>query len=437
MTFNVNRHGIITNASSGREIIGSKVKEDFTFLDFVVIKRDNNDRSVKWGLFGGKLDDSHAIVRTTSRDEFVPMSILTPVEPSDTLIQNLCDRINALIGNSTYNYIVKFFLNFLTIFYEDKIDNFDIPVCEECGALFPSRTVDGHRYCESCYSNRFVTCVRCGSVVDAHDAVDGECIRCHQRHYILPYHREQPRLRFYGDNHNNTVPFLGVELEVAYGGHRDANVAEILPIINTNESIFMYCMHDSSLDDGFENITQPATLEYHTYIKDKYKSVFKKLRELGYLSHDTSCCGLHVHVNRDFFENNEISALKKILKMNHKFWNEFLKFSRRVKNRMNYCMPTDEYSDDEYIEYSNRSESGEWHHFVISYASETTIEFRIFRGTLNIETFLATLELVHNIVCTAKYKTDEEIDNMTFEDLITGETMQSYWDRINNVDREQ
>lgn len=439
MNFTVNRDGVIVSATSGREIIGSKVKDELGLLDFVVIKRENNDRQIKWGLYGGTFDGNDAIVRTLESDDVVPLSILTPITPSETLINNMVERVDGLINSGMTNNVVKFFLNYIYIYHRDKYEDINVPVCSICGAPFPTRTYRHQSICNECYENRFITCRRCGNAIDRADAIDGECESCHQRHYILPYHHDQPRLKFYGDNHDNTVPYMGVELEVAYGGHSDENVGIVLPLINTREDIFMYCMHDSSLDNGFENITQPATLEYHKSIKDKYMAYFAKLRELGYLSHDTPCCGFHVHVNRDYFDGyDETAVLENILYINEKFWDELLKFSRRVKQKMEYCRRfDDEYSIPEFVEDSNRSGSSTWHHYVINYANENTIEFRIFRGTLNIETFYATLELVQSICNAAKDLTRDEIDALSFEDLLEGyDEAISYWNRINHVDRE-
>lgn len=440
MNFSVNKAGVITRATSGQEIVGSLVKEELELLDMVVIRRDSGDRAPKYGIYAGTFDNVDGIVRTYDGDDVVPLSRITPIHPSDMLIDSLIEKIKALVNSGVSGKYVKFFLNYLYYKYPDKYADINIPVCSICGAPFPTRNIDGQPVCDTCYRHRYITCRRCGQTVLRTNSRDGWCMSCHRRHYVLPYHHDEPMLTFHGDSHNNTIPYLGVELEVAYGGEDDRHVGEVLPLINTDDDIFMYCMHDSSLDDGFENITQPATLEYHYSMKDKYKAVFKKLRDLGYLSHDTSCCGMHVHVGRQFFSSTEeeLGTLRNILLINEKFWNELLVFSRRVKQRMTYALPIDEDIDD-YIADSNKSGSSTWHHYVINYANENTIEFRIFRGTLNIETFYATLELVNNImmVCKDHYNDNNFIDSLTFDDLLIGDNIKKYWQRITSIDREQ
>ena len=49
-----------------------------------------------------------------------------------------------------------------------------------------------------------------------------------------------------------------------------------------------------------------------------------------------------------------------------------------------------------------------------------TIEFRIFRGTLKYETFVATLELVHEICNRAIESTDREFETMCWGDFVKG-----------------
>ena len=47
-----------------------------------------------------------------------------------------------------------------------------------------------------------------------------------------------------------------------------------------------------------------------------------------------------------------------------------------------------------------------------------TIEFRLFRGTLRYETFIATLQLVNEICNTALCLTDRELENLSWSDFV-------------------
>ena len=49
-----------------------------------------------------------------------------------------------------------------------------------------------------------------------------------------------------------------------------------------------------------------------------------------------------------------------------------------------------------------------------------TIEFRIFRGTLKLNTLLATLQMIHRICDVALYLSDDEMKAMTWSAFVSG-----------------
>ncbi len=48
----------------------------------------------------------------------------------------------------------------------------------------------------------------------------------------------------------------------------------------------------------------------------------------------------------------------------------------------------------------------------------STIEFRLFRGTLKYSTFIATLELVNAIIETALYYSDDELHKLSWSEFV-------------------
>ncbi len=102
----------------------------------------------------------------------------------------------------------------------------------------------------------------------------------------------KPEPIFYGDSKR----YFGVELEIDGAGKDSDNADELLSIANKDEE-HIYIKGDGSLDDGMELVTYPMSLDCH---KDfQWDEIMKKAIYLGYRSHQTSTCGLHVHVNRD------------------------------------------------------------------------------------------------------------------------------------------
>lgn len=362
---------------------------------------------------------------------------IIPIETNDSFIVNFFNN-NPFIGNA-YRYTERA----VKARYPDFISCIKTKTCPHCGLAIKgnnSYRVGNDIFCEDCYRELYRQCERCGDTFRINDANKMEtlCPECAKREFVLPYHRYAPPLDFYGNNHNNTVPYLGVELEVDEGGESDRNVKQLMKLINPKDKHFVYCSHDGSLREGFEIITQPATLKYHTSIKGVYEQMFQFLLKKGYLSHDTATCGIHVHFNRNFYEENEELYITRLLYLVDKFWDEIVRFSRRNQRRLDRyskkvdCPPTD------YYKRSNKSGNHDYHYYAINLANENTIEFRMFKGSLNIDTFMATLQFVHNCIVCAKEKTAEEIQHMEFEELITGRACKAYWkNRKNRVNTEE
>jgi hypothetical protein len=55
---------------------------------------------------------------------------------------------------------------------------------------------------------------------------------------------------------------------------------------------------------------------------------------------------------------------------------------------------------------------------VVNLLHKDTVEFRLFKGTLKYETFIATLEFIRDLVYLCKNKPLEQIQMVTFEEII-------------------
>ncbi len=124
-------------------------------------------------------------------------------------------------------------------------------------------------------------------------------------------------------------------MEVDYAGESEDSAEAILDIANSNKT-HIYCKHDGSLDDGFEIVTHPMTLEYHRNSMP-WDCMLNELRDMGYLSHKANTCGLHIHVNRSAFgttQTEQDACIARILYFFEKHWEELLKFSRRTEYQL-------------------------------------------------------------------------------------------------------
>lgn len=291
-------------------------------------------------------------------------------------------------------------------------------------------------------------CIICGKEINENQDTffvtntiynDVVCQSCHghnlmndfNSNIITNYHNHHNIESTFYHGANDDKLFLGVELEVDKRVNAFSNtntrscVQSICEVMPYN---FVYFEHDGSLSRGFECITQPATLQYHIALKNRYREMFSVIRQNSFRSHQTSTCGLHVHFNRDFYtpEDEEL-CVTKLLYLVEKFWDKIVIFSRRETNKIeqyafryglsNYKTAVKNWKSGYSIE----------RYKAVNLSNTHTIEFRIFRGTLKTNTFIATLQFCYNLITYAKSKHTDELTEMQFEDLINTPELIQYW----------
>lgn len=308
---------------------------------------------------------------------------------------------------------------------EECYDN-DIRTCDCCGRHIWNDDDVGDEdvtLCERCRDNYYSTCEDCGRLIHDDDAcyVDGEdypyCSDCYERHarnYIHNY-SYKPNPVFHGRG----TMFFGVELELDKGGEDDDKAEEIL---SCTDSDHLYVKHDGSLDDGMELVSHPMTLEYHQNSMP-WKNIVETAVDLGYRSHQTGTCGLHVHVNRKAFgcdRSEQDEVISRILYIVERFWQEMLKFSRRTEYQIDRWAARYGIKDNPKQVMDNAKKGDRGRYACINLCNYNTIEFRIFRGTLKYNTFIATLQMVEHICLTAMEMTDEEITALSWPEFIEG-----------------
>ena len=331
-------------------------------------------------------------------------------------------------------------------------------ICSECGAVLTEQTssvIDGEIYCPDCLERLTTTCDCCGRRILRCDAESDGCImlcrHCYEYSYTrcegcgcivsndeanyvdgddYPYCDEcyrkieeepiksygyKPEPIFYGSGNL----FYGVELEIDKGGERGDYAEEILNTANAH-NLHLYAKHDGSIDDGFELVSHPMTLEYHTNTMN-WSNVMDMALSLDYRSHQTQTCGLHIHVNRKAFGNDydtQEDSISRIVHFVEMHWNELLKFSRRTEANMNRWASRYGISTTAKDTYKNAKAKHCGRYVAINLENYSTIEFRIFRGTLRYKTFLATLQLVDEICNLAIKLSDRELEGMSWSDFV-------------------
>ncbi len=304
-------------------------------------------------------------------------------------------------------------------------------VCSRCGERIwnDDNAGDGDTpLCQSCYDRFYTACAHCGRVILEDDAYyedderdDPLCWRCYSRaqedKQIHDYYYK-PEPVFYGEGSR----YFGVELEIDGAGENSRNACQLMRLANRGREL-IYCKHDGSLADGFEIVTHPMTLDFH---RDKmpWMEVAGKAVSMGYTSHQAGTCGLHVHVNRTAFGVTEVTqdaCIARILYFVEKHWEELLKFSRRTQRQLERWAARYGYKEQprEILEHAKKGGHG-GRYACVNLQNNSTIEFRMFRGTLKYNTLIATLQLVDKICDVAVNLLDEELKNLSWTSFVSG-----------------
>lgn len=300
-------------------------------------------------------------------------------------------------------------------------------ICEHCGRQMwthEESSADNYTLCPQCYETYYTTCEECGTVIRNSDAqyfYDDDtpyCIGCFddkQRSQIIHDYNYKPEPIFHG----NDNLFMGIELEIDNGGEYTDNAERILQAANQNGDN-IYCKHDGSIEYGFEIVSHPMTLNYHMNCMN-WENIFNKAIEMGYRSHQTDTCGLHIHINRNFFGSTyeeQEAAIARVVYFVEAHWNELLKFSRRTEDSIMRWATRYGILENAKATYNKVKKSNYGRYVSVNLQNPDTIEFRIFKGTLKYKTFIATLQLVHELCVNAKKLNDKNFESLCWGDFV-------------------
>jgi hypothetical protein len=219
----------------------------------------------------------------------------------------------------------------------------------------------------------------------------------------------------------------------------------VLHKLNGKDNGKVIAKYDGSLSSGFEIVSQPATYNAHTENNlINWRDSMKVLKDIGYSSHDLGTCGLHVHINRDFFGDTTDAQNyngAKIVYLMEKHWGDFVLFSRRRGHQLDrwakiqnakgdYDNSTEKTTRSLRYAFQKNYYNNRDKYVAVNTLHDATFEFRIFRGTLNYETFKATLQFVDNLARLVKKTTLAKLTSITFDDILNFKKypeLQSYW----------
>lgn len=257
--------------------------------------------------------------------------------------------------------------------------------CDQCESYedrSESRTFNGNRYCESCYNDYVNECDDCSENYWHNDDHD-----CNDVGNLIHDYSYRPRPHFFGEGNYH----FGFELEVETRHDSRRDGAEY---VIDRLGAHAYLKQDGSLDNGFEIVTHPHTLD--EYQKKFNWSCMTGLGERGYRSWNTRTCGLHVHVSRTAFGNvTKRSELLKAQAHELRFikliYDNQRQIERLAGRSSSYAKFNDKGNLAARVKYGTQDDRYE----AVNSQNSETLEIRVFKGSLKPARILSAIELVH------------------------------------------
>jgi hypothetical protein len=239
-------------------------------------------------------------------------------------------------------------------------------------------------YCRYCFDNHVYFCDDC----DMHY----EGISCPNCALVLQYSADPPKFFFYGSpeyQYEQDKLYMGTENEIHCKS--TAHRAKVITFINKNMNNFLYCKMDGSLssEKGIEIISHPFTLDYLKRNPENFNGLLN-LRKEGCTSYNNNTCGMHVHINRDFF------SIIDEYKIFHFFQKE-KDFIFNLSQRDRYDFDKWSYSDTKYKPSQLIKNKLGQRHVALNTNSKGTLEIRIFKGTLYPPSFMKNIEFADSM----------------------------------------
>jgi len=337
---------------------------------------------------------------TTPQGQYAPINIVINDEPQVAhrmciINCTICDNEAIYRGHERVQgdtYCKQCF----DIWYEDNDGDEYARSCEGCGSydhqdnMYYSNWLNDW-LCETCDESRDYECNDCGRMGTHSYLNDHECDYGEESDSDSPYihnYSYKPRPTFFGD----TKYHFGIELEVE--ASRNGNYSLGAEMCYRRLSDRGYLKYDGSLSNGFEIVSHPHSLQE---IQENFPwEMVELLKADGFRSWNTTSCGLHVHVSRTAFtaatynqrETHQIKFMKLI-------YDNQRQVQRLAGRKSNYATFDDKGKVVKKVKMGNQS-SGRYS--AVNIDNDTTIEVRVFRGSLRKERVLSAVEFVHAAV---------------------------------------
>lgn len=272
--------------------------------------------------------------------------------------------------------------------------------CEDCMAL--EWDDDGHwahdgneHICDSCISDNY-TYSDIQNTYITNDEYDEEQEEEEANNSVIGDYHSSKRIlsRIPSSFDTRKTPVLmGLELEMEVrSGDREEIALELHNAVSyCDKGRYMALENDGSLHNGFEMVTGWTGLDVHAKQLQHFKNPIRGLK-----SHDTSTCGLHVHICKKGM--TLFHAVKMVLFVNDS-GNQRLVRSLARRDSSRYSQVKNKKAGYEWLKNAKTDNNLKYlnadRYEALNFQNDRTVEFRMFKGTLRYATIMACLEFTY------------------------------------------
>lgn len=185
------------------------------------------------------------------------------------------------------------------------------------------------------------------------------------------------------------VPFFGIELEVERMEKSETSRGDMAKKI---ENKAWYFKNDGSLNNGFEIVTHPLTFSYIKHSAKDFESALNELSCNAYNSYNANTCGMHIHISKKAFGTWQLYKFMKFFAENVPF---IVAISQRKMDKLVQWANIEDNDENALMYKAKKKEGNSARYVAINLQNYSTIEVRIFRGTLNFNSFMKNIEFIH------------------------------------------
>jgi len=291
--------------------------------------------------------------------------------------------------------------NCVEVLWGSRADDIEDFWCEH-GDHYAQQTQDEFRWsdywdrdmCNYCY-DMYVECNECGYEYHQDTGHDCEDEYDDDDSGLVHNYSYKPNPIFFGDSKY----YFGIELEVESRASQKSEAAET--VVNAL-SEHVYLKSDGSLANGFEIVTHPHSLDSFHELEWGWLDTIKSQ---GMRSWNTDSCGLHVHVSRSAFGPEGYQTNSNAMKYLHEA--HLIRFNKFIYDNQIQVEILAGRKNNNYASFSdkgrvipkvklNRQSSGRYS--AVNLENRTTVELRMFKGSLRKERVLSAVEFTHAVV---------------------------------------